>query len=90
MEKQYVYLVSDQEERKYALKKMNIQVRVFLNNQIKKSKETLQNIKQEVNLWSKVNSSNNIVKMIDYEITDTCCLILMELCTGKYFNPFTI
>jgi AP2-associated kinase len=43
--------------------------------------EQLVNIKREVELWKKINNHPNIVKLIDYEITQSNVVILMELCT---------
>jgi hypothetical protein len=34
-------------------------------------------------MWKSINTCNNIVKLIDFEITDKAALLLMELCTGK-------
>jgi AP2-associated kinase len=66
----YVYLVSDNNSKKYALKKMNI-----LNP------TQFQNIKHEIQIWKEINSGPNIVKMIDLSITEKEVDILMELCT---------
>lgn len=45
------------------------------------SNEQLSNIKREILLWSRVNHSQNIVKLLDYEIGNECVYILMEICT---------
>jgi AP2-associated kinase len=44
-------------------------------------KDQLINIKNEIENWKRINNHNNIVKLIEYEINDTCVYILMELCT---------
>ena len=57
------------------------------------SKEMLENIKREIDLWKKINNHENIVKLIDYEIVDKSVNILMELCTDgtllEYINNST-
>ena len=79
----YVYVVLEPSSGvKYALKKMNIL-----------SLEAMDSIKKEIELWSKINNHNNIVKLIDYEIRDKTINILMELCTEgtllEYINNST-
>ena len=79
----YVYVVLEPSSGvKYALKKMNIL-----------SREAMDSIKKEIELWSKINNHNNIVKLIDYEIRDKTINILMELCTEgtllEYINNST-
>ena len=57
------------------------------------SKEMLDNIKREIDLWKKINDNENIVKLIDYEILDKAVNILMELCNDgtllEYINNTT-
>ena len=53
----------------------------------------LDNIKREIDLWSKINNNENIVKLIDYEIQEKSVNILMELCPDgtllEYINNST-
>ena len=42
-----------------------------------------ENIKKEIEIWSKINNTPNIVKLIDYEYTNQYVSILMEICSGK-------
>ena len=57
---------------KYALKKINIT-----------DKQVLENIKKEIDVWTKINNSPNIIKLIDYEYTNQFVSILMELSAGN-------
>ena len=66
----YVFEVSDSKGNKYALKKMNI-----LN------KVQYQNILHEVQIWKKISTCPNIVKLLDVSETQSEVDILMELCT---------
>ena len=43
--------------------------------------EQLVNIRLEIEHWKRINNHPNIVRLIDYEISKTTALILMELCT---------
>lgn len=56
---------------RFALKKINITDKLVLDN-----------IKKEIDVWTKINSSPNIVKLIDYEFTTQYVSILMELSSG--------
>ena len=72
----YVYLVSDQNGKLYAMKKINIQ-----------ESSQLQIIKQEINIWALLNKSNNIITLLDYELSQSHALILMEYSSeGNLFN----
>ena len=61
------------------------------------SKEMLDNIKREIDLWKIINDNENIVKLIDYAILDKSVNILMELCSdgtlleyiNKSINPIS-
>ena len=66
----YVFEVSDSKGNKYALKKMNIL-----------SKVQYQNILNEVQIWKKISTCPNIVKLLDVSETQSEVDILMELCT---------
>ena len=66
----YVFEVADSKGNKFALKKMNI-----LN------KEQYQKILHEVEIWKKISTCPNIVKLLDVSETQTEVDILMELCT---------
>ena len=66
----YVFVVIEQSSgSKFALKKMNIT-----------SREAMDNVRREIELWTKINNHNNIIKLIDYEIRDKTINIVMELC----------
>jgi len=68
----YVYEVEEAiTGERFALKKINIT-----------EKLVLENIKKEINVWTKINNSPNIVKLIDYEFTNLYVSILMELIPG--------
>lgn len=72
----YVYLVVDENNNKYALKKINIQ-----------DKTQLDSVKKEIMYWNAVNNHSNIIKLIAYELTDYMALILMEYSEdGSLFN----
>ena len=71
----YVYEVEDAlTHERYALKKINIT-----------EKLVTENIKKEIDVWTKINNSPNIIKLIDYEFTNQFVSILMELSSGKQF-----
>ena len=66
----YIYEVAcPQTKRKFALKLINIG----------NKKQYLQ-VKNEVELWSKIPKSKNIVDIFDYELTEKKAYIVMELC----------
>lgn len=72
----YVYLVVDDNNNKYALKKINIQDKVQLDS-----------VKKEIMYWNAVNNHSNIIKLFSYELTDYVALILMEYSDqGSLFN----
>lgn len=72
----YVYLVEDEFNNRFALKKINIQ-----------DGPQIQAIKREISFWQNFNNHPNIIKLISYEINDKMALILMEYCQeGNLFN----
>lgn len=74
----YVYEVEDVlTGEKFALKKINIT-----------DKLVLENIKKEIDVWTKINNSPNIVKLIDYEFSSQFVSILMELSSGIFLFFF--
>ena len=66
----YIYEVAcPQTKRKFALKLINIG-----------NKKQYFQVKNEVELWSKIPKSKNIVDIFDYELTEKKAYIVMELC----------
>jgi AP2-associated kinase len=75
----YVYLVTDELGKQYALKKLNIQ-----------ESSQLQAIKRELNFWQNFNNHPNIIKLLSFDYNDKVALILMEYSNEgnlfKYIN----
>jgi len=66
----YIYqIISSENHKNYALKKINIQ-----------SKNHLNNIKNEIKYWKILSKYKNIIHLYDYEITEKTVFIIMELC----------
>ena len=66
----YIYqIISFENHKNYALKKINIQ-----------SKNHLNNIKNEIKYWKILSKYKNIIHLYDYEITEKTVFIIMELC----------
>ena len=66
----YIYqIISSENHKNYALKKINIQ-----------SKSHLNNIKNEIKYWKILSKYKNIIHLYDYEITEKTVFIIMELC----------
>lgn len=63
----YVYLVTDEFGKQYALKKLNIQ-----------ETSQLQAIKRELNYWQNFNNHPNIIKLLSFDYNEKVALILME------------
>jgi serine/threonine protein kinase len=67
----YIYqIISSENHKNYALKKINIQ-----------SKNHLNNIKNEIKYWKILSKYKNIIHLYDYEITEKTVYFIMELCT---------
>ena len=67
----FIYEISSIEnEKKYALKKINIS-----------NEKHLSQIKTEIELWKKLSEYKNIIHLYDYEITEKTVYFIMELCT---------
>lgn len=75
----YVYLVTDERGKEYAIKKINVL-----------DSTSLENIKREISVWTSLSSYPNIIKLLAYEISSSCALILMEFSREgsllKYIN----
>ena len=66
----YIYqIISSENHKNYALKKINIQ-----------SKSHLNNIKNEIKYWKILSKYKNIIHLYDYEISEKTVYIIMELC----------
>ena len=66
----YIYqIISSENHKNYALKKINIQ-----------SKNHLNNIKNEIKYWKILSKYKNIIHLYDYEISEKTVYIIMELC----------
>lgn len=63
----YVYLVTDERGKEFAIKKINIL-----------DSASLESIKKEISVWTLLNSSPNIIKLLAYEVSSSHALILME------------
>ena len=72
----YVYLVTDESNKQYALKLQHIQ-----------DHHQSENIRRELIIWTNINNHTNIIQLIDYEVSSTLALILMEFSKeGSLFN----
>ena len=66
----YIYqIISSENHKNYALKKINIQSNSHLNN-----------IKNEIKYWKILSKYKNIIHLYDYEISEKTVYIIMELC----------
>jgi len=75
----YVYLVTDETGREFAMKKINVQ-----------DSSQQQMIKKEISYWSLINKHPNIITLVDYELSSSQALILMEFSRdGNLFNYIT-
>lgn len=77
----YIYQIHSpgHKEQKYALKRINIA-----------DKKHLKQVKNEVNLWSKISKNKHIVQLIDFEITEKVAFIVMEFCEGGTLLDYII
>ena len=67
----FIYEISSiEDEKKYALKKINISSENHLNQ-----------IKNEIKLWKKLSEYKNIIHLFDYEIKEKTAYLIMEYCS---------
>ena len=67
----FIYEISSiEDEKKYALKKINISSENHLNQ-----------IKNEIKLWKKLSEYKNIIHLFDYEIKEKTVYLIMEYCS---------